>query len=127
MKSLLWICTALMTMFVAGESLICNTCRVGLGPKCLFKSTETCSDPQFSCYKGKVDFNIIEWMTLHNRGCLSSSLCNQTVSGSLLGANYTITRDCCYTDLCNGASSVQLPLTAALGTALAASLSPWAL
>uniref|UniRef100_A0A3Q0RBF4 Uncharacterized protein n=1 Tax=Amphilophus citrinellus TaxID=61819 RepID=A0A3Q0RBF4_AMPCI len=67
------------------------------------------------------------WMTLHNRGCLSSSLCNQTVSGSLLGANYTITRDCCYTDLCNGASSVQLPLTAALGTALAASLSPWAL
>uniref|UniRef100_A0A3P9DMF4 UPAR/Ly6 domain-containing protein n=1 Tax=Maylandia zebra TaxID=106582 RepID=A0A3P9DMF4_9CICH len=61
-------------------------------------------------------------MTLQNQGCVSSSLCNQTEKGSLLGITYTLTRKCCTTDQCNGASSAHLPLAAALGACLAAQI-----
>lgn len=47
-------------------------------------------------------------------------LCNNTETGTLLTAGYTVTRDCCSTDNCNGATSVQLTLTAALGAAITA-------
>ncbi|CAI5691122.1 uncharacterized protein LOC109194561 [Oreochromis niloticus] len=126
MKNLQWICAALMALFVTGESLTCNTCTPGFGLKCWFISTETCNNTQFSCYMGTVDFNISKWMTLNNQGCVSSALCNQTEKGSLLGITYTIKRNCCTTDQCNGASSAHLPLAAALGAAVAAVWSPWA-
>ncbi|XP_004549039.3 uncharacterized protein LOC101473902 [Maylandia zebra] len=126
MKNLLWICAALMALFATGKSLTCNTCTAGFGPNCLFSSTESCNNTQFSCYTGKVDFDISKWMTLQNQGCVSSSLCNQTEKGSLLGITYTLTRKCCTTDQCNGASSAHLPLAAALGACLAAVCSPWA-
>ncbi|KAF7664083.1 hypothetical protein LDENG_00190670 [Lucifuga dentata] len=57
-------------------------------------------------------------MTLETRGCQATNLCNKTETGSLLTAGYTITMTCCSTDRCNAASSIHLPLTAALGAAL---------
>lgn len=63
-------------------------------------------------------------LKIHERGCISNNGCvNQT--GSVLNVNYTITRYCCDTDLCNGATSTQLPLTAALSAALVAVWSQW--
>ncbi|XP_035537812.1 sperm acrosome membrane-associated protein 4-like [Morone saxatilis] len=120
MGKLIWVCAALMAVFVTGESLTCNTCRVGLAGKCLFGSSMTCSDSQPNCYWGKLAFNISRLMSLETQGCLASSLCNQTESGALLTAGYTVTRTCCSIDRCNGATSIQLPLTAALGAAILA-------
>ncbi|XP_022602628.1 lymphocyte antigen 6 complex locus protein G6d-like [Seriola dumerili] len=109
-----------MAMVVTGESLTCNTCRVGIAGKCLFSSTETCSDSQSSCYWGNLAFNVSSLISLQTRGCLASSLCNQTEMGSLLTAGYTVNRTCCSTDCCNGAASIQFSLTAAVGAALLA-------
>nr|XP_046272877.1 lymphocyte antigen-6, epidermis isoform X3 [Scatophagus argus] len=120
MKNITWVCAALLAMFVTGESLTCNTCRVGFAGKCLFSSTGTCSSLEPNCYWGKLAFNISRLMNLETQGCLASSLCNQTESGSLLTAGYTVTRTCCSTDRCNGATSIQLSLTAALGVAVVA-------
>ncbi|XP_019957972.1 sperm acrosome membrane-associated protein 4-like [Paralichthys olivaceus] len=118
MRKLLLVCAVFMAMFVTGESLTCNTCGVGIAGKCLFGSTETCSDSEPNCYCGNLAFNVSSLLGLQTRGCLASSLCNQTEAGALLTAGYTVTKTCCSTDLCNGASSVQLPLTAALAAAL---------
>uniref|UniRef100_A0A3B4YTA7 UPAR/Ly6 domain-containing protein n=1 Tax=Seriola lalandi dorsalis TaxID=1841481 RepID=A0A3B4YTA7_SERLL len=60
------------------------------------------------------------YLHLQTQGCLASSLCNQTETGSLLTAGYTVNRTCCSTDCCNGAASIQFSLTAALGAALLA-------
>lgn len=57
-------------------------------------------------------------MSMEARGCLATDLCNKTQTGSLLTAGYTSVTICCDTDRCNGATSIQLPLTAALGAAL---------
>ncbi|TNN61857.1 hypothetical protein EYF80_027974 [Liparis tanakae] len=123
----IWVCSALMAMFVTGEGLTCNTCRVGFADKCLYRSTETCSDDQPNCYRGKLAFNISQFMTLQTEGCMNSTLCNKTKTGSLLTAGYTVTRTCCSTDRCNGATSIQLPLTAAVSAALLAVWSTWSL
>lgn len=72
-------------------------------------------------------FNISRFMTLQTEGCMNSSLCNKTKTGSLLTAGYTVTRTCCSTDRCNGATSIQLPLTAAVSAALLAVWSTWSL
>ncbi|XP_018542696.2 sperm acrosome membrane-associated protein 4 [Lates calcarifer] len=97
---------------MTGESLTCYTCKMGFKGKCLFTSTETCSNSKPNCYWGSLAFNVSRLMSLQTRGCLASSLCNQTETGTLLTAGYSITRTCCSTNLCNGATSTQLPLTA---------------
>nr|XP_020515792.1 sperm acrosome membrane-associated protein 4-like [Labrus bergylta] len=120
MKKFIWICATLTAMFVTGESLICNTCRMNIVGRCLFPSTKTCSESQTSCYSGRLAFNISSLLSWETQGCLNSTLCNQTETGTLLTAGYTVTRTCCMTDCCNGATSVQLPVTAAVGAALVA-------
>ncbi|XP_054462544.1 sperm acrosome membrane-associated protein 4-like [Anoplopoma fimbria] len=127
MMKFIWVCAALMALFITGESLTCNTCKVGFRGKCLYSSTETCSDSKPNCYRGELAFNVSRFMNMQTQGCIASSLCNQTESGALLTAEYTVTRTCCSTDLCNGATSIQLPLTAALSTALMAVWSTWSL
>ncbi|MEQ2179196.1 hypothetical protein GOODEAATRI_022129 [Goodea atripinnis] len=67
-------------------------------------------------------FNATGSLTLHSRGCLFSSFCGRTLTGTLIGATYTSTFSCCDTDLCNGATSVQLSLTVAFSVALLSSL-----
>ncbi|KAM3597000.1 uncharacterized protein V6R79_024368 [Siganus canaliculatus] len=118
MKTLILVLAA--SMFVAAESLTCHTCRFGYRGKCVFPSTETCSDSEPNCYCGNLIFNNTRLMRLETRGCLASSLCNQTESGALLTVGYTVTKTCCSTDLCNKATSVQLSLVAALSTAMLA-------
>lgn len=68
------------------------------------------------------EFNATGALTLHTRGCLDSDLCGVTLTGSILGAGYTASFQCCTTDLCNGATSVQLPLTVILCAAILSSL-----
>ncbi|GAA6235551.1 sperm acrosome membrane-associated protein 4-like [Lates japonicus] len=125
MKKLLLVCAVFMAMFFAGESLTCYTCKMGFKGKCLFTSTETCSNSKPNCYWGSLAFNVSRLMSLQTRGCLASSLCNRTETGALLTAGYSVTRTCCSTDLCNGATHPQLPLTAALGATLMAAWSNW--
>ncbi|KAM9838407.1 sperm acrosome membrane-associated protein 4-like [Aulostomus maculatus] len=125
MKQLLWVCAALMAIFVTGESLTCNTCRLGFARRCLFSSTQTCSDSEPNCYWGKLAFNISDLFSMETRGCMASSLCNQTETGALLSAGYTVTRTCCSTDLCNGATPLQLPVNVALGATLLALWNSW--
>ncbi|XP_062291373.1 lymphocyte antigen-6, epidermis [Scomber scombrus] len=125
MNKFLWICAALMGLFVMGESLTCNTCTVGITGKCLFTSTETCDNSTPHCYWGELVFNISSLVRVQLRGCLDTARCNQTETDSLLTTGYTITRTCCSTDRCNGATSLQLHLTAALGTALMIVWSTW--
>ncbi|KAK5911108.1 hypothetical protein CgunFtcFv8_005314 [Champsocephalus gunnari] len=127
MTKLIWVCAALMAMFVTGESLICHTCRMGFKGRCMYSSTENCTDSQPSCFSADIAFNISQFMSLHHQGCMPLSLCNKTESGTLLTAGYTITRACCSKDRCNGATSIHIPLTAALGTALMAIWSTWSL
>uniref|UniRef100_H2L9T1 UPAR/Ly6 domain-containing protein n=1 Tax=Oryzias latipes TaxID=8090 RepID=H2L9T1_ORYLA len=72
-----------------------------------------------SCFLPKdVDYKV----ALYTRGCVGSSLCNISLPGTLLGAGYTGVYSCCTADLCNGATSVQLPLMAALLSGLLSSL-----
>ncbi|XP_078146668.1 uncharacterized protein LOC144542929 [Centroberyx gerrardi] len=125
MNRFLWVGVALMAMLVTGESLTCNTCRVGIAGKCLFSSTETCGESETNCYCGNLAFNVSGLLSLQTRGCLASASCNQTETGSLLTAGYTVSKTCCSTDRCNGASSIRLPLTAAVGAALLAVWSSW--
>lgn len=65
-------------------------------------------------------FNVSRLIRLESRGCLASSRCNQTETGTILSTGYTVTKTCCDTDRCNGATSLQLSLTAAFSTALMA-------
>ncbi|XP_017278194.1 lymphocyte antigen 6 complex locus protein G6d [Kryptolebias marmoratus] len=122
MKTLL-ICGALMVMIVTGESLTCQTCRSVFKDRCFYSSSVSCSHPQSSCYNGKLAFNISSLITLYSRSCLPSSLCNQTETGTLLTVGYTVTRTCCGTDDCNGATSVRLSTAAALAAAVTAAWS----
>uniref|UniRef100_A0A3Q1EHT6 UPAR/Ly6 domain-containing protein n=1 Tax=Acanthochromis polyacanthus TaxID=80966 RepID=A0A3Q1EHT6_9TELE len=64
------------------------------------------------------EFNSTGPLSLHTRGCLDSDLCGVTLTGTLLGAGYTSSFVCCNTTLCNGATTVQLPLTVALCAAI---------
>uniref|UniRef100_A0A667X9X4 UPAR/Ly6 domain-containing protein n=1 Tax=Myripristis murdjan TaxID=586833 RepID=A0A667X9X4_9TELE len=79
------------------------------------------------CHFNKVtSFNVSGLLSLQTRGCLDTTSCNKTQTGTLLTAGYTVTKTCCSTDRCNGATSIQLPLTAAVGAALLAMWSTWA-
>lgn len=52
-----------------------------------------------------------------NAGCVLSSFCNSSFTGSILGVDYSTSFQCCDTDLCNHASSLQLHVAAlCLGT-----------
>ncbi|KAI3358728.1 hypothetical protein L3Q82_015130 [Scortum barcoo] len=159
MKKFIPVCVALLAIFATGESLICHTCGLSVGGKCLYSSSKfcpssepncywgklaqcltcrqcpigisgicffgskvTCDNATQSCYSGDAQFNATASLTLHTRGCLDSDLCGSTLTGNLLGAGYTARFQCCTTDMCNGAASVQLSLTVALCAAVLSSL-----
>ncbi|AWP21377.1 Hypothetical protein SMAX5B_015576 [Scophthalmus maximus] len=118
---------AVVASFMLVESLNCNKCKFGLVGVCLNSDSETCTSNTSVCFTGRATFNVSGLMSLQTRGCLASRLCNQTESSVLLTAGCTVTRTCCSTDRCNGASSIRLPPSAALAAALVAVRSNWSL
>ncbi|XP_029023770.1 sperm acrosome membrane-associated protein 4 [Betta splendens] len=125
MTGLLWSCAAVVALFITVESLTCYTCDVEVFDSCFKKTEVNCSDPHDICFKGVAKIHG-DLSSIHARGCIQPSDCrNDTVP--ILNVNYTITRHCCSTDLCNGAASTQLPLATALCGALVAVWSQWGL
>ncbi|XP_048048718.1 prostate stem cell antigen-like [Megalobrama amblycephala] len=110
---------AVIGFFTLSEALTCNSCKVGVLGKCLLSSKVDCTTSTGNCFTAKAEFNVTGFLSLSTSGCTSD--CNNT-SGSILGAGYTVTKSCCTTDLCNGASAVQLSMAGALSTALLASI-----
>uniref|UniRef100_A0A674EJF1 UPAR/Ly6 domain-containing protein n=1 Tax=Salmo trutta TaxID=8032 RepID=A0A674EJF1_SALTR len=86
--------TIFLSFHLTAESLHCNTCSMGITSLCLFGTTTTCST--------------------------SEPGVPNTITASILGAGVTSSFSCCQTDLCNGASSVQVSVTVALSAALMA-------
>ncbi|XP_041811789.1 sperm acrosome membrane-associated protein 4-like [Chelmon rostratus] len=119
MSTFLWSCAALLTLFVAVESLTCNTCDVSILGTCLGDTPVNCTRTQNRCYNAVAKFSA-DLLPIHARGCIEESACKNETGVSILTVNYSITMTCCSTNLCNGAASVPLPLTAALGAALVA-------
>ncbi|XP_030596178.1 sperm acrosome membrane-associated protein 4-like [Archocentrus centrarchus] len=125
MTKLLWSCAAVMTLFVTVESLTCETCDIEVVGYCLRTVPVNCTESQTDCYTAVAKFSG-DLLRIHERGCIEQEACkNET--GSILSLNYTITRTCCSTNLCNGAASIQAGLTAALCAALVAVWSQWIL
>ncbi|XP_040909284.1 sperm acrosome membrane-associated protein 4-like [Toxotes jaculatrix] len=118
-----WKAVTVLGAFIAvAQCLNCRQCPIGIFGTCLFGSDVTCNNQTQSCYTGEAQFNATGVVKLHIRGCLDSDLCGKTLTGSLLGAAYTSSFQCCTTDLCNGATSVQISLTVALCAAILSSL-----
>ncbi|XP_059206547.1 sperm acrosome membrane-associated protein 4-like [Centropristis striata] len=118
-----WKAVVVLTTFIAAaQCLTCKQCPVGIFGTCLFGKEVQCANSTESCYTGEAQFNVTGSLTLHIRGCLDSDLCGKTLTGSLFGAGYTSSFVCCTTNLCNGATSVQLSLTVALCAAILSSL-----
>uniref|UniRef100_UPI0037E8FC53 sperm acrosome membrane-associated protein 4-like n=1 Tax=Semicossyphus pulcher TaxID=241346 RepID=UPI0037E8FC53 len=114
-----WKAVIVLSAFIAAaQCLQCRQCPVGIFGTCLFGRDVTCNNATESCHTSEAQFNATGSITLHIRGCLDNDLCGKTLTGSLLGAAFTTSFKCCTTDLCNGATSVQLSLTVALGAAI---------
>ncbi|TRY65749.1 hypothetical protein DNTS_005586, partial [Danionella cerebrum] len=97
------------------ETLTCNSCKVSFLGKCLYSTQVTCAASEPNCYSAKAVVDLSGFPSLSSRGCTSD--CNST-AGSILGTGYSITKTCCTTNLCNGASALHLSMTAALSVAL---------
>lgn len=69
-------------------------------------------------------FNASDLPSIYASGCMEPEGCLNS-TGSVLTAAYRIDMTCCSTDLCNGAASIRLPVTAALAAALVALWSTW--
>uniref|UniRef100_A0A385NIE2 Electromagnetic perceptive protein n=1 Tax=Kryptopterus bicirrhis TaxID=310914 RepID=A0A385NIE2_9TELE len=125
MKCVLLGFAAVIGFFAIAESLTCNTCSVSLIGICLNPATATCSTNTSVCTTGRASFTgVLGFLGFNSQGCTEGAQCNGTVSGSILGASYTVTQTCCSTNNCNpvtsGASYVQISVSAALSAALLA-------
>uniref|UniRef100_A0A674NC48 UPAR/Ly6 domain-containing protein n=1 Tax=Takifugu rubripes TaxID=31033 RepID=A0A674NC48_TAKRU len=85
--------TVFMSLFYAAQCLTCNLC--------IFLSSDITTA------------NATASLSLGTGGCVNSFVCGSS-SGSILGFDYNVSVKCCNTDLCNGASSLQLPLIVTL-------------
>ncbi|XP_037649820.1 protein Bouncer-like [Sebastes umbrosus] len=125
MNRFLWSCAALLTLFITVEALSCYTCDGEILGYCLCSAAVNCTEDQDRCFVAVAKFSS-HVSDIHERGCTDQSGCEGS-NGTILTVNYTITRTCCNSSLCNGAASIQLPLTAALAAALVAVWSQWGL
>ncbi|XP_028820678.1 protein Bouncer-like [Denticeps clupeoides] len=83
------------------ESLTCNYCSVGVVGVCLIPSSITCPANQTNCFTGKASFSGISFLGFNSQGCMASSTCNTTTTGSVLGASFTSVYTCCSSNSCN--------------------------
>ncbi|KAA0710768.1 hypothetical protein E1301_Tti022959 [Triplophysa tibetana] len=114
----LMLCSCSCCVFVSpAEALKCNTCQVGILGKCFLKSDANCPANGTSCYTAKAEFNVAGFLSLSTSGCTLD--CSNT-NGTVLGAVYTVTKTCCSTDLCNGASAAHMSVAGAVSAALLA-------
>nr|XP_020453386.1 prostate stem cell antigen-like isoform X2 [Monopterus albus] len=114
-----------MTLFVTVESLTCYKCDTVLLGACLGKSSINCTEDQKSCFTAHAKFSP-DLLDIHDRGCIEDTKCKNS-TGTILNFNYVINMTCCNKDLCNGATSIQMPLATALCAALVAMWSQWGL
>ncbi|XP_061598165.1 protein Bouncer-like [Cololabis saira] len=125
----LWKTLILLIAFVAASAsahcLTCRTCPVSILGNCLLPTDTECASHTQTCFFGEARFNAPGGATLNFRGCIEPSACNQTLTASVFGAVYTSTTRCCGSNLCNSATTMQLPLTVAVFTAVLSSL--WSL
>ncbi|XP_035762459.1 sperm acrosome membrane-associated protein 4-like isoform X2 [Neolamprologus brichardi] len=106
------------------DSLTCETCDFKILGYCMHTDPVNCTGSQTNCFTGVAKFNKISLLNIYERGCIEPAECrNET--GSILYVNYTVTRTCCSTDLCNGATFILPGFTAALCAALVPVWSQW--
>ncbi|XP_039877182.1 lymphocyte antigen-6, epidermis [Simochromis diagramma] len=118
-----WKATIVLGAFIAAaQCLTCRQCPIGIFGTCFLSKDVTCTNTNQSCFRGDALFSAAGGLKLHTRGCLESDLCGTSLNGSILSVAYSTSFQCCNTDVCNGATSIQLPLTVALFAALLASL-----
>ncbi|CAF93928.1 unnamed protein product [Tetraodon nigroviridis] len=104
----------LAVVIAAVQCLTCKLCALEFSGTCLIGGNITCDNQTSSCFSGTVMLNASKTVTVKNAGCVPKSFCGTKTSGSLLNIDYVASFDCCNTDLCNHASSLQLPLIVAL-------------
>ncbi|KAM9420208.1 uncharacterized protein ACWYII_022873 [Salvelinus alpinus] len=121
MKSNILIALTVLVVFIAvAQSLTCKQCSVGIFGTCFLPTNMVCDNSTLNCFTGEANFNATGALKLHTRGCLDTDLCGKTFTATIIGAGITSSFSCCQTDLCNGASSVQVSVTVALSAALMA-------
>ncbi|KAI9540061.1 hypothetical protein NQZ68_001995 [Dissostichus eleginoides] len=120
MKSVWTAGIVLSAIIAAAQCLTCRQCPVGTSATCLSGKVIQCAANEL-CFDGELRFNGTEELTLHKSGCLTPTLCG-TIVNSILGEGFTLVLRCCAFNLCNGAASVQLSVTAALCAAMLSSL-----
>ncbi|XP_050923850.1 sperm acrosome membrane-associated protein 4 [Lates calcarifer] len=99
MAKFLWSCAALLTLCVSAESLNCFTCNQTLLGTCFLIAPVNCTETQNRCFTAVAGFSV-DILNIKELGCTEESACRNG-TGSILGYNYTITKTCCSTDLCN--------------------------
>lgn len=119
----LWKVVVFLILFVAAaQCLTCQQCPVAIVDACFLGKEVTCNNRTDRCFRGQAEFSATEGVVLYIRGCLDSDFCDKTITGQILGSGYSTSFKCCNTTLCNGATSVQISVMAAICTAVLSSV-----
>ncbi|XP_059898941.1 sperm acrosome membrane-associated protein 4-like isoform X3 [Gadus macrocephalus] len=116
-----WTRLLLLGVFVAvAHGLTCRRCPIAILGRCLVASDDVeCDNSTRSCFTRTASFDGIGFFRPQSQGCVLTTSCGRTEAGTFLGFGFTGSSACCRTDLCNGGTSVQLSLAAAVVAVLA--------
>uniref|UniRef100_A0A8C5ARV6 UPAR/Ly6 domain-containing protein n=1 Tax=Gadus morhua TaxID=8049 RepID=A0A8C5ARV6_GADMO len=89
-----------------GGAMVCNYCGLSLEEDCLGNSTQTMTYLTSSVYRTK--------------GCVDNSQCDRMELLTGFNATVRLSTECCTTDQCNGATSLDVGLPAVIIAALVA-------
>ncbi|CAL8396613.1 sperm acrosome membrane-associated protein 4 [Gadus morhua] len=101
-----------------GGAMVCNYCGLSLEEDCLGNSTQTmtCRANQ-SCYIQTLNLTSSVYRT---KGCVDNSQCDRMELLTGFNATVRLSTECCTTDQCNGATSLDVGLPAVIIAALVA-------